>query len=229
MEDVSGFGAGVGSPDAARLRSVASWPDAQLIAAVGGDPPDEEALDVLVGRHWPALFARCRVLTGDQEEAMDLAQEACCRILRARRGLRPDGNFPGYLARIAANAWRDSHRLARRAGPLAERRLASLDATGATEDGESLSLAQIVPDPSSLPAEEQLLLRLDLDEALRRLSPRTRDVLVARFVDSESSEEIGRRYGRTEQTITAWVRQGIRELRAHLGESRGAAARKDER
>src|SRR5690606_41955214 len=93
---------------------------------------------------------------------------------------------------------------------------ASLDASIESEEGESLALSHVVPDPNSLPAEEQILLRMALDEALLRLSPRTRDVLVSRFLDGQSSAEIGHRYGRTEQTVTAWVRQGRRELQVHL-------------
>lgn len=163
------------------------------------------------------------MLTTDPDQAMDLAQEAWYRVLRARQRLRPDGNFPAYLSTVAMNVWRDLYRLSRRAGPMAERRLASLDASIESEEGESLALSHVVPDPNSLPAEEQMLLRMALDEALLRLSPRTRDVLVSRFLDGQSSAEIGHRYGRTEQTVTAWVRQGLRELQVHLGEPRAAA------
>src|SRR5258705_5182667 len=47
----------------AQLRDVAAWTDAWLIAAVRRDPPDERALNVLVGRYWRHLFGRCQVLT----------------------------------------------------------------------------------------------------------------------------------------------------------------------
>src|ERR1700759_4498815 len=67
--------------------------DAELISLVCIDPPDEEALAILVDRHWAPLFARCKVLTSDTEKARDLAQSAWCRLLRNRGGLKPDGNF----------------------------------------------------------------------------------------------------------------------------------------
>src|SRR5689334_11571191 len=104
-----------------------TWPDARLVAAVREDPPDESALDALVQRHWQRLFGLCQMLTLNAQEAGDLAQETWCRILRARRALRPDGNFPAYLATVARNLWRDSGRSARRAGPMASGRMASLD------------------------------------------------------------------------------------------------------
>src|SRR5688500_15338220 len=87
-----------------------SWPDTRLIEAVRRDPPDTAALDVLADRYRRPLYGRCRLLTLDHDRASDLAQEAWCRVLRARHALRPDGNFPAYLATTAMNIWRDRHR-----------------------------------------------------------------------------------------------------------------------
>ena len=100
----------------------ASWPDSLLVEAVRREPPDEAALDALVERYWQPLYARCRMLTLDHEKARDLAQEAWRRVLRARAGLKPEGNFPAYISMIATNAWRDTQRSAFRAGPMAEDR-----------------------------------------------------------------------------------------------------------
>jgi RNA polymerase sigma-70 factor (ECF subfamily) len=202
-----------------RTGAVRDWPDADLISAVRDEPPDEAALDALVSRYWGALYARCEMLTMNRQSASDLAQEAWCRVLRARRRLDPSANFGGYLATIATNLWRDQTRAARRAQALASDRLLSLDADALASDGGA-SLADVVPDPS-VPDDDQVATRVDLDRALASLTPHLRDVLVARFLDGESSAEIGRRYGRTEQTVTAWLRQAIRDMRLQLGE-RGA-------
>jgi RNA polymerase sigma-70 factor (ECF subfamily) len=196
-----------------------AWPDEWLIAAVRRDPPDAAALDVLAERYWKPLFGRCQMLTLDQDKARDLAQQAWCRLLRARHTLKPDGNFPGFLTTIATNLWRDARRSARRAGPLADHRLASLEAAFPTEDGESTMLADTLPDLKALRAEEQRLLALDIDQALQQLTPLLRDVLVSRLLDGQSCAEIGRRYDRTEQTISAWVRQAVRQMKQHLEKS----------
>lgn len=199
-------------------RDVSAWPDDRLVAAVRCDPPDEAALDALVERHWKALFARCQLLTLDRQKAGDLAQEAWCRLLRARHALKPEGNFPAYLMTIATNLWRDSNRSARRAGAMADHRLLSLDAALPNEAGETVSLVDAVPDLNALEGEKQTLLKLDLDQALAQLTPLLRDVLVSRFLAGESCAEIGRRYDRTEQTVSSWVRQGLREIKQHLEE-----------
>jgi RNA polymerase sigma-70 factor (ECF subfamily) len=213
------------SDEWAQFQDIAAWPDAWLIAAVRGDPPDVAALDVLAERHWKPLFGRCQMLTMNQEKAGDLAQQAWCRVLRVRNTLKPGGNFPAYLATTATNIWRDSHRSARRAGPLADHRMASLDAGLPTEDGETVVLRDTVPDLSGLGADEQELLALDIDEALNRLTPLLRDVLVSRFLTGESCAQIGQRYGRTEQTVSAWVRAAVQQMKLYFKESEDTTAR----
>jgi RNA polymerase sigma factor (sigma-70 family) len=204
------------SDEWAQLRDDTLWPDAWLVAAVRRDPPDKQSLDGLASRHWKALFARCQLLTLNPDKANDLAQEAWCRVLRARRGLKPGGNFSAYLSTIATNLWRDRNRSARRAGPLAEGRLLGLDAPLAGEDQETLLLKDVLPDSSDLHSHEQALLAMDIDKALERLTPQLRDVLVSRFLIGESCAEIGKRYQRTEQTISSWVRAATREMRFFL-------------
>ena len=197
-------------------RDVVGQPDVWLIAAVRQDPPDESALQLLVDRYWKSLFARCRFLTQNADLANDLANETWYRVLRARGSLDPSKSFRGYLITIATNLWRDWNRTARQGAAMSVGKDQSLDAELPGEDGMNVTLADVLPDPASLDAEEQANLKLDLDEALARLSPQLRDVLVARFVDGESAAEIGRRYGRTEQTVTSWVRQAIRVLQQSL-------------
>jgi RNA polymerase sigma-70 factor (ECF subfamily) len=212
-------GSQASAPGVRREDSLAAWPDAWLVNAVRRDPPDEASLNVLVTRYWKTLFARCQILTLDHEAASDLAQEAWLRVLRARRTLEPDKNFHAYIVTVATNLWRDRHRAARRAGAMADSRLASLDAAD-TGDGESMALVDVVPDASTLSMEERVLVKMDIDSALQRLDPQLRDVLVSRFVAGESAAEIGERYDRTEQTIGNWIREAAREMRIYLGESR---------
>lgn len=212
-------------PSSSRHSNQSAWPDAWLINAVRREPPDEDALNALVDRYWKPLYARCRMLTLDGESARDLAQEAWLRVLRARLSLQPDGNFHAYIMTIATNLWRDANRTILRAGPIADNRMASLESSIADDGEESIALSSIVADPRTLSADDQLLLEMDLDDALSRLEPRLRDVLVSRYINEESAAEIGQRYGRTEQAITGWIREAIRQMKINLGEryyARGA-------
>ena len=211
----------------AKSREVASWSDAHLILAVRCDPPDEAALDVLVARHWNTIFGRCQMLTLNYEKALDLAQSAWCRLLRNRHALKPDGNFPAYLIQIAKNLFRDSCRTARRAGPMADRRLVSLDDAYSNADGETIVLEEIVPDLKSLQPQEQMLLAIDINRALENLTPRLREVLLARFIEGESCVDIGVRYGRTKQAVNGWIREALQQMKTHLEEPSRAPDRKN--
>ena len=204
------------------------WPDTRLIDAVRRDPPDQAALDTLVDRYWRRLFGRCRLLTLDHDRATDLAQEAWCRVLRARHALKPEGNFPAYLATTAMNIWRDRLRSDHRRGTLSDGRVHSLQRALEGDDGKGMVLADAIPDPGSLGSEERHALKQDIDHALGRLAPRLREVLVARFLVGESCAEIGWRHGRTEQTISAWVREALQEMRLYLGTTGFAPAMESE-
>lgn len=117
------------------------------------------------------------MLTLDRQKAGDLAQEAWCRILRARRLLKPDGNFAAYLMTVATNLWRDRSRSERRAGPMSEQRLESLDASSVGENGESVALGDLLPDMNAGQEDERIRLKIDIDAALVRLSPQLREVV----------------------------------------------------
>jgi RNA polymerase sigma-70 factor (ECF subfamily) len=203
-----------------QLRDINAWPDAWLVAAVRHDPPDVSALDALAARHWKPLFGRCQMLTVDRQLADDLAQQAWCKLLRTRQRLKPGGNFPAYITTIATNLWRDSYRSAKRAGPLADHRLVALDATLPADDGDELTFVDALPDFNALQAIEHKILTMDMDHALEKLPPLLRDVLTARYLTGESCAEIGQRHGRTEQTISAWVREAMRQMKMQLEESR---------
>jgi RNA polymerase sigma-70 factor (ECF subfamily) len=203
---------------------IAAWTDEWLVAAVRRDPPDAAALDELAVRYWKEVFGRCYLLTLNYDEASDLAQQAWSRVLRARRRLLPGGNFPAYLTTVATNLWRDSQRWSRRAGLIADQKLVSLDEPILTDDGDSILMADALPSPNSPNDAKRAMLKIDIDQALERLSPKLREVLIARFITGESCAEIAERYGRTEQTISGWVREAIREMKACLEERTDAAS-----
>lgn len=200
----------------ANCHSVASLSEAELISSVRCDPPDEAALEVLITRYRGYLFARCQMLTLNHENALDLSQATWCRLLRNRQALKADGNFRAYLGTIATNLFRDSYRSARRAGPMAENHLASLDSLLTNNENDELFLKDTLCDLDALEAHKRTLLKMDIDAALRQLTPQLREMLVARFIDGESCAEIGLRCGRPEQTISRWVREALRQMKTEL-------------
>lgn len=202
-----------------RSAEIRGWTDARLIAAVQQEPPNQDALHELVTRYWHTLFARCRALTMGSDLAADLVQETWSRVLRARAGLRPDGNFPGYILAVATNIQRDQRRSSRRAGDMAEHRLLSLQLAMPSEEDDAVVLADVIPDMQTVARADRLALAIDLDGAFAQLTPRLRELVVARYIRGESAAALGRRYDCSEQTITTWLRRAGRLLQEYLAAS----------
>ena len=196
-----------------------SLSDAELLVAAREAEEDSGSLDMLVRRHSRALERRCLMLTSDRERAADLAQETWTRMLAVRATVRPEGSFGAFLATIAVNLWRDKCRVDRRVRELSEPRPLSIDPSDHADDSYSLEETISV---SEFP-EERLLLQVDLALALARLPARLRTVVLARYVVGESASEIGERFGRTEQTITAWLREAMTQLKHDLRDWQSAA------
>jgi DNA-directed RNA polymerase specialized sigma24 family protein len=112
---------------------------------------------------------------------------------------------------------------------MADSRIASLDAPVAADHtgGESIPLINLTADPHTLSPDDQILLEMDLDNALGRLEPRLRDVLISRFITGESAAEIGQRYDRTEQAITGWIREAIRPMKIYLADESSLSITED--
>ncbi len=216
------------SEEWSRFFDAAEWPDEWLVAAVRRDPPDAAALDVLVDRYWKEVFGRCYLLTVNHDKASDLSQQAWVRVLRARQRLLPGGNFPAYVSAVATNLWRDAQRWSRRAGAIAEHNLLSLNQPIWVDEGADVLLADTLPNVNSPDPVTCAMLKLDIDQALEGLSAKHRDVLIARFIAGESCAEIGKRYGRTEQTVSGWIREGIRQMKTLLEDPVPAATLADE-
>lgn len=210
------------SPEWEQFRQIENWPDEWLIAAIGGETPDTLAFDILVKRYCNALFARCQYLTGNRTAADDLSQDTWTRILRARHCLKPGGNFPGYLQMVATNLWRDNLRSICRAGNMATTHLASLHEVLPGGDDDFI-LMETLSDVNASRQNERATLSMDINQAIAKLPPSLRDVLVARYFVGESCLDIGRSYGRTQQTINSWIRLAIRKLKTHLEDEEGAA------
>jgi DNA-directed RNA polymerase specialized sigma24 family protein len=112
---------------------------------------------------------------------------------------------------------------------MADGRIASLDSPILADDGDSIPLINVVADPHTLSLDDQIVLEMDLDSALSRLEVRLRDVLISRFIVGESAAEIGKRYGRTEQAITGWIREASRQMKAYLGDERSRGSHTEDR
>jgi RNA polymerase sigma-70 factor, ECF subfamily len=146
-------------------------PESELIRSfrLGGKSGDE-AYSELVRRYQSQIVRLVGYLLGDPAEAEDVAQEAFVKAFMARETFDRGDNFAGWIrtiaTRVAFNCRRDSATRERYHAAFAE----PFDGLHAVDDGEVRNL---------------------LANVLRKLSYAYREILVLRYVEELSVQEIG--------------------------------------
>ncbi|MGX8699525.1 MAG: RNA polymerase sigma factor [bacterium] len=164
---------------------------------------DEAAFEALVRANERLVYAAARKLTGDAEEALDVAQEAFLRAWRHLEKYRGEARFGVWLYRLTYNCAMDAIRK--------RRETLSLDAD--EEEGGALpEMADEAPLPEETVLREEQ--RREVREAIAALDPEKREILVLRELNGLSYEEIGHALGLEAGT----VKSRISRARAALAE-----------
>ncbi len=144
-------------------------------------------------RLWRAEYAQvlrtAYLITGDREEASDVAQEAFARAYERWRTVAALDRPGAWVQRVAANlaiSWRRRERVRRR-----------------TPQPAIEAFSQDLPEP-------------ELMRALRALPPAQRAAVVLRYYTDQSIEETARALGKRPGTIRALTSQGVQRLRELL-------------
>jgi RNA polymerase sigma-70 factor (sigma-E family) len=154
---------------------------------------EQAFVDFFADEYWP-LRRVALLLTGNWQEADELAQEAFARTYAAWGRLRRPDRAAAYARKVLVNRHRS---LLRRAVVEARYLL--------TQRGEE-------PYEPDFGGEDQLLWR-----ALRQLPVRQRHALVLRFYLDLPEAEVARLLGVPVGTVKSWVHRGLARMRARLG------------
>ena len=168
---------------------------------MGVSGPSEEDFERLCRDEYQGVVRTSYLITGDVEEATDIAQEALTRAY-ARWGTVSEMERPAaWLQRVAANlalSWRRRQRYQRRAEVDVEERA---DAVAPESD-------------------------IELMDALRFLSPAQRAVLVLRYYADQPVEQVARALDKKPGTVRALTSQAFSRLREFLNEEMDDEARR---
>ena len=162
---------------------------------------DEAAFAALVQRHQQRAFRIARNLVPNDEDALDLAQEAFLRVFRHLDRFDPRFPFTTWLHRIVTNLAIDSLR----------RRRLPLVATGGVEEDEGAPPALDQPDPDA-PAPSRRLEAVETAQRVRdciaALAPHFQTVLVLRELEGMGCAEIAEIVGATHVTVRWRLHRG---------------------
>ena len=178
---------------------------ALLRAAAAGDPAAVRTLVDDVGPvAYGFLYAR---VGGDEAAAADLLQETLLEAVRSAAGFRGDAALATWVCAIARRRLARHYERERRQ-EVARRGLTVVHA--GTEPGDG--------DDAAIEVER----RDEIVRALRALPPLHRQVLVLKYLDGRSVEEISAELGKGRvqvQSLLQRARDGLRrEMEAHRGE-----------
>lgn len=164
---------------------------------------DLEAFCGIVRRNQQILLNFFLRLGAKQDRAEDLTQDTFLRLYQWREKYKASARFSTFLFTLARHVWIDSGRK--------ERRTLELHDEGA---------AEALVDHRNDPAETGR--RLDVQEALERLSEKLRVVVVMNIYGGMNYKEIGAALEIPEGTVKSRMWQAMRELRELL-EDKGYA------
>jgi RNA polymerase sigma-70 factor, ECF subfamily len=163
---------------------------------------DRDAFDELVRATYADTYTLAYRLTGDEEDARDVVQEAYLRAYRGLKRFRGDAQFSTWMYRITANC--ASTFLAKRTRHRHEE----------LTDDSVLADGRPEIDPESMAEAE--LLRDRVSDALHDLAPGLRAVVVLRDVYDLPHEAIATELGISEAAAKVRLHRARKKLRERL-------------
>lgn len=196
------------SPASGDTDEIAGW----VGAAQRGD---RDAFENLVRHFQDRVWRRALYRLKDHEEAYDLAQEVFLLCFRKIHQFRGEAKFWTWLCRIVDNQVKNRHGWLKRRG---KDKTYSLDAPVNNADDEPRGWDP--PDPGAGP--RQVAQGRESLEALNRnlvlLSDDHREILLLRFSDEQSYEEIADTLELTLGTVKSRINRARAELRALMSD-----------
>lgn len=163
---------------------------------------DRDAFDQLVRLTYGDQYGLALRLTGNEEDARDVVQEAYLRAYRALPRFRGDAQFTTWLYRITANT---AHTVTARRTRHAH---AELTADSPVED--------LRADHDPVQSADAASLKSRLEAAIAELPPRLRQVVVLRDVYELTHEQIAAELGISETAAKVRLHRARRILRDRL-------------
>lgn len=188
--------------------------ETELIRAVQAG--SRSAFDTLVRQHDQAVLRLALHLTGSEQDAQDIHQEAFLKAYRSIGNFRFECSFYTWIYRIVTNLCLD---LMRRRKARREEQAVLIDATG----GELDLLCNVSDDRAGANPDRELerkLLSRKIRAALDKLTPRERTVFELKHFQGLRLRTIGEMLNTTEETAKNTLFRATKKLRANLASAR---------
>ena len=169
---------------------------------------DMAAFEELVARHRDKVFARAFSMVRNEEEAIDLSQEAWVKGWQRLPQFLGESSFGTWITRIIINLCLDHLRKQKR------QRLESIEAMDEESGGVERQMPVVTPNPTANLERQEL--RKRIDQALGQLSHEHRTVLVLHEFEEMEYKEIAKTMGCSIGTVMSRLFYARRKMAALL-------------
>jgi len=169
---------------------------------------DMAAFEELVARHRDKIYARAYSMVRNEEEAIDLSQEAWVKGWQRLVQFQGESSFGTWMTRIVINLCLDHLRKQKR------QRSESIDAMDEESGGVERQMPVVTVNPTA--GLERSELRQRIDRALGQLSHEHRTVLVLHEFEEMEYKEIAKTMGCSIGTVMSRLFYARRKLAALL-------------
>ena len=184
--------------------------EAELIASVLAG--DADSFEPLVKEHEKRIYNLALRMTGDPDDAYDVAQDAFVKAYTSLKDFRGESAFGSWLYRLASNVCLDFLRREKRRGTVS-----------LTVEDEELDIADLRFSPED--ELERTELRDAINTALMRLPAAARQMIVMRDVSGLSYAEIAETLDLELGTVKSRIARAREKLIAVLSEDETFRAR----
>jgi RNA polymerase sigma-70 factor (ECF subfamily) len=146
---------------------------------------DMQAFEELVARHRDKIYARAFSMMRNEEEAIDLSQEAWIKSWQRLKQFQGDASFVTWMTRIVINLCLDQLRRQKRF------RAESIEQMDEESGGVERQMPVVTPNPTERLERNEL--RQRIDKALGQLSYQHRTALVMHEFEDLEYKEIAKR------------------------------------
>ena len=172
---------------------------------------DANAFEELVLKYEKTVYNLALRMVGDRDDAFDMTQEAFIKAYGSLSSFRGDSKFSVWIYRITTNVCLDFLR--------SKSRKQQVSLTVSDDDDEDAQLD--IPDPKADP-EQQLIKKISMqsvEEGLKTLPDKQRQILVMRELGGMSYAEIGKALSLEEGTVKSRIFRARKRLCTFLLDS----------
>ena len=166
------------------------------------------AFEELVARHRDKIYARAFSMMRNEDEALDLSQEAWVKSWQRLKQFQGESSFATWMTRITINLCLDQLRKNKR------RRAESIELMDEESGGVERQMPVVIVNPTE--GLERTEVRKRIDEALGKLSAEHRTVLVLHEFEDLEYKEIAKRMQCSIGTVMSRLFYARRKMAALL-------------